>query len=423
MTAAGSPEKFSPQTDAARCLHNIERFRHLPQETQTMKQPGHTPPLTATASRTSGGHRNLILTIIGMLTLLMACVPASYTNDSASAGATDAGGTVATQSAYTGQWLAEFRTGEERVQLSFRYNIRGEGFNDSSNTSFRIAPDQLQGLTREQAMSSAGGRVQFQLKRDAGTLYCEGWFKNGQGSGHFTFSANPAYTAELRRQGYSSPTAEQQFSMALHDVSFAFIEELKAQNYPRPTLDQLVETGTHGVSLEYLRGLKALGYVLRSVESLIEMRDHGVSLNFINELAALGYERLTAEQLVETKDHGVNPDFVREFEAAGYGRLPLAELIELKDHGVSTGFVRELAALGYNKLATAQLREMKDHGVDPGFIREIKQLGYADVTVDQLIRLRDHGVTASFIQKMRSRGHQNLTLDQLIDLRDRGDEG
>ena len=47
---------------------------------------------------------------------------------------------------------------------------------------------------------SAGSHVQFQLIRDAGTFNCEGWFKDGKGSGHFVFSASPAFAAELQRR-------------------------------------------------------------------------------------------------------------------------------------------------------------------------------------------------------------------------------
>ncbi|HKQ53191.1 MAG TPA: hypothetical protein VJT74_12535, partial [Pyrinomonadaceae bacterium] len=224
---------------------------------------------------------------VALASFVWACAPASYTNDAVGTSA------AGVQASYTGQWLVEFRTGDERVQFSLRYHRDADG-SYNSNTSFRIAPDQLRGLTREQAMSSAGTTVNFQLVRDAGTFNCEGWFKDGNGAGHFVFSANPSFANELKRQGYGTPSADQQFSMALHEVSLAFIAELKAQGYDRPTLDQLVTLGEHGVRLDYVRGLKEEGYMLRSIDSLVEMKDHGVSLNFIRELAALGYARLSA---------------------------------------------------------------------------------------------------------------------------------
>jgi hypothetical protein len=362
-------------------------------------------------------YRIVLLAMIGVLAISLGCVYDSYTND-AMPTASEPGEPIV-QSSFTGQWLIEFRTGDVQVQLSLRYRSsrNGPGF---SNNSFPVTPDQLQGLAREQAMSSSGTRVQFQLKRDAGTFNCEGWFRDGQGSGHFVFSADPAFAAELKREGYGQPSAEQQFSMALHDVSLAFIAELKALGYQRPTLDQLVEAGEHGVRLDYLKGLQALGYNLRTLESLIEMKDHGVSLVYIREMAALGFDKLSAAQLVETKDHGVSPDFVKAFRAAGYDKLSLSQLIEAKDHGASARFVAELQALGYSGLSIEELIEMKDHGVKAGFIRDLKQLGYEHLSVDQLIRLSDHGISIAFIRKMKARGYNNL--DQIVGLGDRGEE-
>src|SRR3984893_2683486 len=118
-----------------------------------------------------------MLGVLGLLGLLWACYPiarTSYTNS---------------QDSSASQWLIEFRTGEEKVEMTLRYNRAHK--NDSgwgfSSHSFQISPDQLLGLTRAQAMSS-GTHVQFQLKRDAGSFNFDGWFKEGNGSGHFTFS-------------------------------------------------------------------------------------------------------------------------------------------------------------------------------------------------------------------------------------------
>jgi hypothetical protein len=330
--------------------------------------------------------RRCALFLLCLLTISLACVPASYTNDT-SPWAADASATSA-QVSFTGQWLVEFRTGEDKVQFSLRYESRDA--HDINNTGFHIAPDQLRELTREQAMSG-GTHVQFQLKRDAGTFNCEGWFKDGNGSGHFVFAPDANFAAELKRQGYGSPSAEQQFYMALSDVSLAFIEELKAQGYERPTLEQLVDSGNHGVRLEYVQGLKSLGYNLRRIEDLIEMKDHGVNLNFIRDMTALGYERIPAEGLVRLKDHDVSAKFIGELESLGYTRLPIEQLVKMKDHDVGANFIQDLTGLGYER-----------------------------VSVDLLIRLRDHGVNTSFIQRMKSRGLNDL--DQMIERRDRGEE-
>src|SRR5262249_2055909 len=157
-------------------------------------------------------------------------------------------------------WLIEFRPGDPKLQLTMNYrraNDRGFSYN---NTDFGVDLDQLTGLTRDQVMSAMGTNVHFQLKRDAGTFDFEGWFKHGNGSGHFTFEPSSSFNAELGRLGFGKATDEQLQSLAMADTGMAFINELKAQGYDTATVDQLVRMANHGVRLEYLQGLKSLGY-------------------------------------------------------------------------------------------------------------------------------------------------------------------
>jgi hypothetical protein len=344
--------------------------------------------------------------LAAILSLLWSCYPTSkisYSNPQDSA-------------AY--QWLGEYKTTESKIQLTLRYRrLRDSGFS-YSDTGFSSTLDQLIGLTREQVFSS-GTNVKFQLKRDAGAFNLEGWFKDGNGSGHFTFSPNASFAAELDKQGFGRPTDEQLLSLAMNDTGFAFINELKAQGYDTSTVDQLVKLGNHGVNLDYLQGLKAMGYSVKSTELVTKMRDHGVNLSFIRGLADLGYTNLAPEELIRTKDHGVSPKFITEFVAAGYNRLTLDEWITLKDHGVSTSFVAELKELGYQRLPIEDLRNMKDHGVSGAFIQELKELGYTNVPVELLIRLKDHGVSGSYIRRLKDKGYE-VTLDEYIRMRDRG---
>ena len=137
-----------------------------------------------------------LVAILGSLVLLWACYPVidtSYSNP---------------QDLGTSQWLIEFRTGEAKVHIELRYERKSEKGNHSSSHGFTIDPSLLSGLTREQAMS-AGTHVQFQLKRDAGMFNFEGWFKEGNGSGHFTFAPNRSFAADLSAQGFGQATDEQ----------------------------------------------------------------------------------------------------------------------------------------------------------------------------------------------------------------------
>ena len=319
-----------------------------------------------------------VAALFGVLLLFWACYTATevgYSNP---------------QESTINQWLIEFQTSEAKLQLTMRYRRQGESGFSYSNTGFGVTLDQLPGLTREQVMSSSGTTVHFQLKRDAGTFNFEGWFKDGNGSGHFTFSPNSSFASEVARQGFGRATDEQLLSLAMSDTGLAFINELKAQGYDTSTVEQLVRMGNHGVRLEYLQGLKSLGYSVKTTELVVRMKDHGVSLNFIKELGSLGYSELSPEELIRTKDHGVSARFINEFISAGYSRSTLDDWIRLKDHGVSMAFVRELKELGYNNIAIEQLVRLKDHGVSAGYIRRMKEKGY-DVSLDEYVRLRDRG--------------------------------
>jgi hypothetical protein len=327
---------------------------------------------------------------------------------------------------FEGQWLVEYRTEEGKTSLSLNYREdrrgedgrRHEGFS-FWNTTRNVAPESLQGLTREQALSASGTNVRFELRRDAGTFACEGWFRQGNGSGHFNFIPDPGFAAELSRRGVGTPDTRQLFRLAMAEVGLALLDQLKAAGYEQPTLDQLVRMGEHGVREDYVRGLKDLGYRLGNIDALVRMRDHGVSLEYIGGLRDAGFGDLRAEELVRTRDHGVTPSFIRELRAAGFETPTLEGLIRVRDHGVTPDFIKGLRAEGYDSLSLEQLVRVRDHGVTVEFIRALRDLGYARLQTEQLIRLRDHGVTPDFIRTVKSRG-TSPTVEELIYMRDRG---
>ncbi len=290
------------------------------------------------------------------------------------------------------QWLIEPRQNDGKLQLSLRMRSERDGRSSNNHVGFGVALDQLTGLTREQMMSSAGTTVRFEMKRDAGTFHFEGWFKEGNGSGHFTFTPNSSFAADLSRQGFTgNASADQLQSLAMSDVGSAFINELKAQGYDTATVEQLVKMGNHGVRLEYLQGLKSLGYSVKTTDLVVRMKDHGVSLAFIKDLTALGYANLTTDELVKAKDHGVTPKFITEISELGYKGLLLDELRRMKDHGVNANFIKELKDLGYTNLTLQQLVRLKDHGVNAGYIRRMKEKGYGELSIEEYIRLKNRG--------------------------------
>src|SRR5918912_388793 len=115
--------------------------------------------------------------------------------------------------------LPPFLRRSRSLSLTLQYHYKRSKGDSSgewdgySNTSRSVPASDLQGLTRAQAMSATGTQVSFRIVRDAGTLNCEGWFREGNGSGHFTFAPSASFASELQRRGMGAPTAQQQFQM------------------------------------------------------------------------------------------------------------------------------------------------------------------------------------------------------------------
>jgi len=351
--------------------------------------------------------------------LLLACVGPRGLTDSVSPSVS------AAQERFEGQWLVEYRTDEGKTSLTLRHSDRRVGadgrrnFSEWNNTR-NVDPATLRGLTSQQALSSQGTNVRFDIRRDAGTFACEGWFKDGSGSGHFTFVPDTGFAAELARRGVGTPDSRQLFSLAMSEVGLSLLDELGAQGYERPDVEQLMRMGEHGVRADYLRGMGAAGYRLRTIEALVRMRDHGVTPEYVRELREFGYADLAAEELLRARDHGVSPSFIRELQSAGYKAPPLEGLIRVRDHGVSASYIKALRDEGYTSLALEELVRMRDHGVSAEFVTELKGLGYTRLSTEELIRMRDHGVTAAFIRRVISRRPAAPTVEELIDMKNRG---
>jgi hypothetical protein len=294
------------------------------------------------------------------------------------------------EEAISGEWIIESKPASDSLFLTVQRGGDGNGRHFHSTSSFDIKQDSLKGLSAA-TMQSNGSPVQFQIVRDAGTFNCEGWFKNGNGSGHFTFAPSQAFASQMEGLGYGHLTDEQLFSLAVIDVHLAFIRELSALGYDHLSLDNLIAMRIHGAGPQFINEVKAAGYDHLPVDELIAMRIHGVTPDYIREVKSLGYDRPQIDQLVAMRIHGVSPDFIRSLGEFGYERPPIDELIAMRIHGVSTDFIKEIKAQGYDRVPIDQLVAMRIHGVSAAYIEKMKARGFNDLTIDKLIELRIHG--------------------------------
>ncbi|HUQ80764.1 MAG TPA: M56 family metallopeptidase [Gemmatimonadaceae bacterium] len=159
----------------------------------------------------------------------------------------------------------------------------------------------LDGFNREQ-LAIPGTPLRFKLRRDAGTFDFTGDVYNRYGRGTFTFTPDPAYVDALARRGIQPISAEQQFSLARHDVSLAYVEELARQGYAMPTPYQLNRAGMSSVDLEFIRDMGALGYRLGTLDALVSLSNQSVDPAFIRDANARAGRMLTARELLAVRN-------------------------------------------------------------------------------------------------------------------------
>src|SRR5205085_6710533 len=121
-----------------------------------------------------------------------------------------------------------------------------------------------------------GGPAHFSLHRDAGTLVFDGRFAPGKGTGEFRFAPDPGYAEALRRRGLRAPSAAEQFALARHDGSLAFLDALAANGYARPSLESFIRASVSPVDLGYLQEMSKLGYRFGTLDALVTLANNGV---------------------------------------------------------------------------------------------------------------------------------------------------
>jgi beta-lactamase regulating signal transducer with metallopeptidase domain len=342
--------------------------------------------------------------------------------------------------------------------------------------TFYEEPTKVDGLTREQ-LAVVGAPLRFRLRRDAGTFEFTGSVRNGYGAGRFEFVPDATFADSLARRGIRAPSAEQQFSLARHDVSLAYVNELLTQGYAVPTIEQLVHAGTTGADLDYIREMAALGYRERTIDGMIRVYNQGVDPAFIKEANARAGRTLTVAELVQYRNSGVSsldrparPPRGQPSSTPSDSSASSAPNLPLVDDTVVTGrwtiaarpdgwlqldidwanvnqwrrFVRppDLPGLGANDLdgvADARFRIDQDAGVfefngtfargrgdgrfvfrpNQGFPATLRALGVRDaerVGIHQLKNLAFGFISAASVREFIEAGLQPLTLNELLDL-------
>jgi hypothetical protein len=256
----------------------------------------------------------------------------------------------------TGSWT--MMPAAEAGKVHFTILRRREG-GGSTNSASDWPVSAFEGLD---LATRARHDVQFAIARDAGRFDCEGYLADGNGAGVFRFTPDPAFVRAMGDLGYAGIDDDEQFAMAMHDVSLDFARDMKEED---------------------LTGMDS--------DKLIAFRIFGVSRDFIRDLRREGLAAKDADTLVAYRIHGVSPEMARAVKNAGID-ADEEELVAFQIHGVSPQFIEEVESLGFTALDADDLVAMRIHGVTPEFISDMKSRGLKDLSVDKLVALRIHGI-------------------------------
>ena len=283
-----------------------------------------------------------------------------------------------------------------------------QGRNHNMGTTFPLTA--FAGLTAAQINASAMTPVQFEMRREAGTVRFEGMFRGGKGAGQFTFTPDRSYIDKIRALGLEfnldkphrrkDRTEEQDlYALAVHDVSTAFIRSMMAEGY-RVSLEQYLAMRIFDITPEYIREMRSLGFKDISSDELVASKIHKVTPQFVRDMRAAGWD-LSLDELQASAIHGATPQFAEEMRRLGYGNLSHDDLVAFRIHKVTPEFIQELRKLGYDKVSADDLVAMRIHRVTPEFIHELAAAGYTNVPPEKLVQMRIHKIDAQYLKKMR----------------------
>lgn len=263
---------------------------------------------------------------------------------------------------FTGTWTAEVKTdktdkADERIQFSF--SRRADG--NHSNFGQDYALTDFQGLTREQARAAASTPVNFRLVREAGTIECEGVFRNGHGAGTWRLAPSAAFRSAMSSRGYDL-SDEEMFKSAMLDVTTGFVDDLKAIGFERLEFEDVVKAVIFKITPQFAAEMKALGFGEMGLEELVKARIFKIDAAFAREVREMGFgEQQSMEQLVKLRIFKVTPDFLREIKGEGLALNSIEDAVKLRIFKVDADFIRRARASGHTDLSVEELVRLRIH--------------------------------------------------------------
>jgi predicted metallopeptidase len=303
-----------------------------------------------------------------------------------------AGGVTArsAQETFSGTWTAEVKRDNRDDRIQFSFHRRTERDNMSTSGS-DISLNSFQGLTREQVFAAANTSVSFRLVREAGTIECEGSFRDGKGAGSWRLIPSQSFRSAMSGRGYDNLTDEQVFTSAMVDITSKFVDDFKSIGFARPTFKDVIKGRIFNVTPQFVAEMKSLGFDNLDLEEIVKARIFKIDTEFVRQVQAMGFERQSLEGLVKLRIFKITPEFISAMKSAEFENLSAEALVKLRIFEITPAFVKGLKAEGLSQISVEDAVKLRIHHVDEDFIRRAKASGYTDLSVEELVRLSIHG--------------------------------
>ncbi len=294
------------------------------------------------------------------------------------------------QEIFSGTWTAELKRDkpDERIQFSFhRRSDRGNGSFSGSD----YALGDFQGLTREQVFSGTGTRVSFRLVREAGTIECEGSFRDGKGAGDWRLVPSQSFRSAMRSRGYDNLTDQQMVTSVMINLTAKFVDDLKTIGFDRLPFEDVIKAQIFKVTPQFVAEMKSLGFDDLDLEELVKARIFDIDAEFVRQVQGMGFERQSLEGLVKLRIFKITPEFISAMKSADFENLSAEELVKLRIFEITPAFIKSMKAEGLSQISVEDAVKLKIHHVDEDFIRRARANGYTDLSVEELVRLSIRG--------------------------------
>lgn len=185
-----------------------------------------------------------------------------------------------------GEWTAD-KTRSKAGEIHFTFNRPSPkgGWNMSGET-FKMAD--LQGVSAAQIEGATRTDINFTIVGDAGSFACEGMFREGRGTGFWTFAPSEAFRADMSRRGYGPLSDEDLMRAALNRLTRKYVDDLKAVGFDKVEYKELLRASGDGVTPGFIRDVRAAGFADATLAQFARAADNGVTAAFIREVRDAG---------------------------------------------------------------------------------------------------------------------------------------